>query len=1046
MKKQRGISLIVLVITIIVIIILATAVILGMSQNNPIESAGKAVFLSDVNNFKTELEIYKLKQYSDKLGSFNPDVLQADETSLTTGSEVDTEKNIYNIIISLKNVSKYAGKFEVVNGKLLYKASDAKTISWASSAGIEVRVVSDVPIVTITGPDKSVVAPGTDVKYEVKLASGNALTDFNIESKIKVINASGEELNTQPTIETQILTNTSVQKVIAITVKTDAISTDGTYRLKVLADVAKTDSKPNVETVSQLGFIIDQTPPTDPQVNLSTTDWTNQDVKVTIIYPIDAVLKEYKVNDGQWQIYTGEITISENNTTVYARAKDALANQSGQSTVTIANMDKTEPSIVYGTNGATDVTTASTSVTITDVGGSDINTLQYVWSSQNSSVPNSGWSTFINGNTITYNTAGTYYLWIKAIDGAGNIRTVTSNEFIIIEPEVVVSTVYTVHKTFSGATTGYSYNNPVIPAGFVAVNTQDAKWTNLSTDWDKGLVIQDISGNQFVWVPVDGTNVIYEKWCTSGGSYVGAIDDTMPSGFSESNITITYKGFYISRYEAGFDYNGGNIRATSKKSINKTITDWATTRNATYNGYVWNFINYPESKNYSESMAVSYGYNTSLLGTNLVAGTQWDTVLKWMQNSGTNVTDSRTWGNYVDSMTPANISGYGSLQISGYSNYWKAKNIYDMAGNLREWTNEKRTVSSLVNRGGTYASVGSIVPAAYRSNGASTISSGNLGFRVALYITSPYQQSNVAGTEAAPGTPLASNSTINGQLPSYNNPVIPAGFNAVNTTDASWNNISTDWDKGLVIQDTSGNQFVWVPVDGTNVPYSKWCTTSIAYNDAGISDDTVPSGFNVNNITTTYKGFYIARYEASFDYNLGSIRVASKKSTNTTLTDWSSTRNATYNGYLWNWINYTEAKTYSENMASSYGYNTTLVGTNLITGTQWDTVLKWIQNSGKSATNSRTWGNHNNSLSPANVSGYGSLQVSGYSNFWKAKNIYDLAGNSWEWSSEKYLTFFVYRGGDYADNGLNYPAANRFGYNSSQTNNNLSFRVVLYMK
>ncbi len=51
MKEQRGISLIVLVITIIVIIILAGAVILSLNQNNPIESANKAVFLSDVEKF-----------------------------------------------------------------------------------------------------------------------------------------------------------------------------------------------------------------------------------------------------------------------------------------------------------------------------------------------------------------------------------------------------------------------------------------------------------------------------------------------------------------------------------------------------------------------------------------------------------------------------------------------------------------------------------------------------------------------------------------------------------------------------------------------------------------------------------------------------------------------------------------------------------------------------------------------------------------------------------------------------------------------------------
>ena len=289
------------------------------------------------------------------------------------------------------------------------------------------------------------------------------------------------------------------------------------------------------------------------------------------------------------------------------------------------------------------------------------------------------------------------------------------------------------------------------------------------------------------------------------------------------------------------------------------------------------------------------------------------------------------------------------------------------------------------------------------------------------------------------------NVTLNGAAASYNNPIIPKGFKAINTTDASWSNLATDWNNGLVIEDANANQFVWVPVDGTNVTFAKWTTTGIAYNDASISDDTTPSGFNATSITTTYKGFYIARYESMFDYNGGSLRVASKVSTNKTTLNWSTTRNNTYNGYLWNFVNYTDSKTYSENMDTAYSYDTAKVGTNLITGAQWDTVLKWVQNSGKSVTDTRTWGNHSDSTSPANVSGFGSLQISGYNNNWKAKNIYDLAGNTWEWTSEIYSSYRVHRGGGYADSGSTYPAAYRDYSNATHVNDSVGFRVALYV-
>ncbi|MCX8074301.1 MAG: formylglycine-generating enzyme family protein, partial [Clostridia bacterium] len=782
----------------------------------------------------------------------------------------------------------------------------------------------------------------------------------------------------------------------------------------------------------------------------STTSWTNANVTVTITYPAELTTKEYKIGAGAWTSYTGVIAITTNDT-ILARGSDIAGNQATQSSLTLTNIDKILPNVVYGTNGATNVTSANTTVTVTDSGGSGINTLQYVWSNQNSISPSSGWNTFTSGNALTYYTIGTYYLWIKATDTAGNITTTASNAFSIVDGETIVSTVSSYHKTFSGATSGYTYNNPVIPAGFVAVNTSDAKWSNLSTDWDKGLVIEDTSGNQFVWVPVDGTNVQYAKWCTAGITYTATIDDTLPSGFSANNITTTYKGFYIARYEAGFDYNGGSIRATSKKNTNKTTLNWSSTRNATYSGYLWNFINYTDAKLYSENMANSYGYNTSLVGTNLITGAEWDTVMKWIQNSGRSVTDSRTWGNHSNSISPANISGYGSLQVSGYSNNWKEKNIFDIAGNAWEWVNEKYS-SYFIESGGGCINDGAGYSASYRGVNFGSNFDSYLSFRVALYIN-PYQQSSAAGTEASPGTPLTVHSTINGQLPTYNNPVIPAGFRPVNTAVANWNNVSTDWDKGLVIQDPNGNQFVWVPVDGTNVPYAKWCNTLISYTST--ADDTMPGDFNVNNITNTYKGFYIARYESVFDYNGGNIRPASKKSTNITTTNWSSTRNSTYNGYLWNYINYSDAKTYSENMASRCGYNTTLLGTNLATGSQWDTVMKWIANSGINVTFGQGWGNYyydtfTYDYPTTGTKGYYEARLlnTGATSRNSAKNIYDLGGNLCEWTSEKYSSSFIVRGGSYISQGNSSggTASTRESGSASFSADYNGFRIALYLK
>ena len=79
----------------------------------------------------------------------------------------------------------------------------------------------------------------------------------------------------------------------------------------------------------------------------------------------------------------------------------------------------------------------------------------------------------------------------------------------------------------------------------------------------------------------------------------------------------------------------------------------------------------------------------------------------------------------------------------------------------------------------------------------------------------------------------------------------------------------------------------------------------------------------------------------------------------------------------------------------------------------------------------------------------------------KTKNIYDLAGNMFEWTTEygkrtigeeavdKNLTtnFAVIRGGYFLSQGWLYPVCDREGtYKSSDKNHYISFRIVLYLK
>ena len=87
----------------------------------------------------------------------------------------------------------------------------------------------------------------------------------------------------------------------------------------------------------------------------------------------------------------------------------------------------------------------------------------------------------------------------------------------------------------------------------------------------------------------------------------------------------------------------------------------------------------------------------------------------------------------------ANSDGKGYYNASaptttGSSDDYAVKNIYDLAGNVAEWTMESYFTDSRVFRGGFYLDTGSNLPASRRFSNNPSGSYDNLGFRVTLYL------------------------------------------------------------------------------------------------------------------------------------------------------------------------------------------------------------------------------------------------------------------------------------------------------------------------
>ncbi len=284
-----------------------------------------------------------------------------------------------------------------------------------------------------------------------------------------------------------------------------------------------------------------------------------------------------------------------------------------------------------------------------------------------------------------------------------------------------------------------------IPAGFTVSSNEDERIVK------NGLVIKDNYGNEFVWIPTYYGIVAsdYEyKWHEN--KYVGYINQytngyvnpsystvSLPIG-SEYDQINKYHGFYIARYESSF-YMKNNVAGTQSKPTSVVGSGYAfypDYADISYNGYLNTNVGITKAISMADNMSSVFNYDNSIK-TSLVTGQQWDTVVNWLGRSGYGVNDARNWGNYIDAIENATTGNYVSNQLkdTGSNENWKAKNIFDIAGNLREWTNENASSGKYVIRdnGALQSSGGIFAGPSYRME-TESYAFGDVGFRVALFL------------------------------------------------------------------------------------------------------------------------------------------------------------------------------------------------------------------------------------------------------------------------------------------------------------------------
>ena len=304
------------------------------------------------------------------------------------------------------------------------------------------------------------------------------------------------------------------------------------------------------------------------------------------------------------------------------------------------------------------------------------------------------------------------------------------------------------------------------------------------TTLENGLTIQDSKGNQYVWVEVPKTIIVYptaglditefteEEYATIEtdlhtytndyrkstwedkyySDEITGLTNTQYTELKQKMLKSIYSngGFYVGKYETGIE---DAPRTSDSPSIAPTEIPIIK-----QNAYPYNYVTCSQAQTLANSME-SGNYTSSLM-----FGVQWDLVLKYLETKGTAQADLKTnstnWGNYENNLW--NITNENSkyaiennyelgdwtsgargkkeskevvLLSTGASETFSKQGIYDIAGNVWEWTLEDASDSIFhcTGRGGSYSVPGSNTPAATRYGVPMSVFQSNFGFRVVLY-------------------------------------------------------------------------------------------------------------------------------------------------------------------------------------------------------------------------------------------------------------------------------------------------------------------------
>ena len=736
--RNKGVTLISLVVTIIVLLILA-GITIGtiFDDNGIIEKAQEAANATEEAAKNDQAAINGLLNEMDSIingiGGGNVPVIGSISGKITwsTGSVTLTlTTDVEGVTIQYRknsesNWTNYTSAVpSLLHGDKVYArgVKGGETVINEKEFKIQDTIAPTVTIANASSTTNSISATATATDNEAGMGSSPQYTFY--------IKKTAEADSTYTQIGSS--TSTSVTK--------GELEQNTSYTIKVeVADVAGNKGQATKEIIT--GKIADAGEGlTNGAIIASSPVWSNGTASITLSTSSGLTIQYQKGGiSGSWTTGTN-VTGLHHRDTVFARLTDGK-NYGGEASITI--LDTVAPQDAGISLSGTSTTTAGSvtaTVTLKD-NESGVNATASKWTyntnsgniGTNESSYNNNFSS--NGQTITLKatTAGTYYLHVLTVDNAGNKKETISNAVTV--RKLTVGGDYDEEKGINTPQYDEKQMTPIKWNGSSWVETKGSdpdwydytakKWANAKTS----------DGSMWVWIPR------YAYSITSGyhSSIAGNIDVEFMKGTSNETSTgrttfqnasgqgnwsihpafnygQTVSGIWVAKFEASpegattntsnSEYNGTGKKLQVKPGVSSwrsiaisNIYDVCKNYNSTLNSHMmkndeWGAVAYLSKSKYGKQneevwINNSSSYITGSAGNSASAGSDTGTTTDYTSTQGVKASTTGTvYGVYdmsggAHEYVAAYVNGennrliiYGKALINGET---KTKNVYEKA-------------------------------------------------------------------------------------------------------------------------------------------------------------------------------------------------------------------------------------------------------------------------------------------------------------------------------------------------------------------------------